>query len=71
MMTIDHDAERTEAQPHDLGCFETYAEELVEAGIAQTGDYTEIIGGMMVINRFHQDMVTGTATCNCRTTEEW
>lgn len=68
-MSIDHTAEKTEALPHELGCFETYAEELIEAGVAKTGEYDEIIAGQMVITRFHMEMVEGTAQCRCRTEE--
>lgn len=54
------------AAPHELGCFEIYAEELVEAGTATTGEHDEIIGGMTVAARFHMEMVEGTAECRCQ-----
>lgn len=64
---IDHEAEALEAQPHELGCFETYAEELIEAGVAETGEHDEFLrNGQTVIARFHMEMVEGTAACNCQ-----
>jgi hypothetical protein len=63
---IDHTAEALEALPHELGCFEIYAEELVEAGIAITGAHDEIIGGMTVAARFHMEMVERAAECTCQ-----
>ncbi len=43
---IDHNAEKAAiaaATEHTYGCFEQVAEELVEAGIAETGEYDEVL----------------------------
>lgn len=64
---IDHQTEAAEAHPHELGCFETYAEELVEAGAAQTGHYDEVMpDGMTVIGWFHTTMEETPARCTCQ-----
>jgi hypothetical protein len=67
---IDHEAEKTEALPHELGCFEEYAELLIEAGEAETGEHDEILpSGMTVVARFHMEMTEATAECTCRVVE--
>jgi hypothetical protein len=67
MTGIDHRIEALEALPHELGCFEAFAEELVEAGVAQAGEHDEILrGGMTVMARFHRDMVEGASECACQ-----
>lgn len=58
--------EKDAALPHELGCFEIYAEKLIENGTATTGEYDEIIAGMTLASRFHQEMTEGTAECNCQ-----
>lgn len=65
-MSINQVAEKTEALPHEHGCFEIYAEMLIENGTAITGEHDEIIAGMTVIARFHMEMIEGTAQCNCQ-----
>lgn len=64
---IDHQTEAAEALPHELGCFETFAEELVEAGTATTGHYDEVLSdGLTVIGRFHVTMEETRARCACQ-----
>lgn len=66
-MSINHQAEMIEALPHEYGCFEIYAEKLIEDGITETGEYDEILdNGVSVIGRFHQEMTAGTAKCECQ-----
>jgi hypothetical protein len=63
---FDEVAEAEEAYPHRVECFQWYAEELVEAGIAELGRHDEMLrNGQIVMARFHMEMIEETATCHC------
>lgn len=69
MTEIDHQTEAAEAAPHEMGCWEVYAEEVIEAGNAQTGTYDEILSnGMRLVDSFHYGLLEGLVPCRCQVT---
>lgn len=62
-------AETEQALPHQLGCFEWFAEEIVERaaaeGIEIAGDLDDTLHGTSIINLFHLEMIEGTSECHC------
>jgi hypothetical protein len=53
------------AGPHDLGCFETYADIEAEA-LHIDGDYDEILDdGRTLMAHFHTDLAADPARCAC------
>jgi hypothetical protein len=72
---INHQAEKAavaEVTEHSYGCFEQIAEELVEAGIAQTGEFDEELtpGGRTVLVEFLTIVVEQPSRCSCPVNEE-
>lgn len=66
-MATTRQIEADAALPHELGCFETYAELAVEAGTADTGDHDEILpDGRTLMAHFHTDLAANPGLCDCQ-----
>jgi hypothetical protein len=68
---INHQDEKqavAEATEHTYGCFEQVAEELVEAGVAETGEYDELLescGFRTVLVEFIRIVTEEPERCSC------
>jgi hypothetical protein len=57
------------AGPHDLGCFEEYADIAAET-LGIDGDYDEILDdGRTLMAHFHTDVTNDPTRCTCRVYE--
>ena len=67
--TINHQSEEAQASQHghQLGCFETIAEELLEGLTTtyQTGAFSEEIDGLTVLERIILALIENPDRCQC------
>ena len=66
-MTREAEAQMIRATGHEVFCFETYAENAVETGLAETGWADEELGGVRLIDFFVDQSKTN---CECKRAAE-